>query len=210
MKDYVKESQSHFDKQAETYDSNTSLNYSGAGKVSCADAEEFLSDFNYNNLLDVGCGTGFLIDNLAAKKDAEYHGLDLSEKMIEVAESKNIKNAHFKQGLADCLPYEDNSFDVVTCIQSFHHYPDSDKAMKEAYRVLKPGGLYLLSDTGVSGIAGWVENNIIFKLLKSGDCHIENRHDIADRMRRNGFTDICGKQIKGFIYTVVGYKPDAE
>ena len=40
-----------------------------------------------------------------------------------MAKSKNIINAEFILGSADKLPFDDNSFDVVTCIQSFHHYP---------------------------------------------------------------------------------------
>ena len=77
-----------------------------------------------------------------------------------------------------------NSFDVVTCIQSFHHYPDPDKAMREAFPVLKPGGLYILSDTGVGGISGWFDNHILFPLMNSGDHHTENRHGIARRMEK--------------------------
>lgn len=63
------------------------------------------------------------------------------------------------------------TFDIVTCSQSFHHYPHPEKAMLEAKRVLKPGGLYILFDPGIGGISAWIDNHILFKLVKSGDCH---------------------------------------
>lgn len=208
MKDYVKESREHFNKQAAEYDSNTSMYYSGPAKVSTANVLDILSPYSYDSLLDVGCGTGFLIEQLSRLKEAKYFGLDLSENMLEVANGKRIKGAVFVQGMADNLPYENESFDVVTCIQSFHHYPEQDKAMKEVLRVLKPGGMYLLSDTGIGGLGAWIDNHILFKLMKSGDCHTDNRKGIAKRMERNGFIKIQDKQIKGFIYTVIGYKPE--
>ena len=124
----------------------------------------------------------------------------------KIAESKNIKNAQFILGSANKLPFDDDTFDIVTCIQSFHHYPYPNEAMREAYRVLKKGGLYILSDTGVGGIAAWIDNHILFKIMKSGDCHTENKEGISKLMIKNGFEVIDTKQIKGFIYLVVGKK----
>ena len=72
--------------------------------------------------------------------------------MIKQAKSKKIKNAIFVEGRSDELPFDDNTFNIVTCSQSFHHYPETDKPMKEARRVLKQGGLYILSDTGCRSI----------------------------------------------------------
>lgn len=192
MKDYVQASRAHFNRQAAQYDQNTSVYYSGPAKCSGEDAIRKLLAHPYQTLLDVGCGTGWLLNRLARVHPAEYHGLDVSENMLAVA---------------DQLPYADNFFDVVTCIQSFHHYPDPDRAMREVLRVLKPGGLYLLSDTGVGGLAGWIDNHILFRFLNSGDCHVESRRGIARRMAKNGFVDIQGRQLKRFIYTVTAHKP---
>ena len=199
MRDYEKLSRAHFNGQAAQYDANNTYYYSDPAKISCHDTAQ--------RLRDVGCGTGYLLALLADQKPAEYHGLDLSDEMVRVAQEKNIAGAVLVQGSADRLPYEDASFDVVTCIQSFHHYPHPDKAMRKAWRVLKPGGLYLISDTGIGGIGGWIDNKLIFPLLKSGDARAENRHGIARGMRRNGFEVVEGRRIKGFIYTVAGKKP---
>ncbi|ACN83618.1 class I SAM-dependent methyltransferase [Brachyspira hyodysenteriae] len=207
MKDYEKLSKEHFNKQASIYDEKDTIYYSKYGKISCNYVSEYLKNIDYNKLLDIGCGTGYLINMLKKyKATAEFYGLDLSEEMINISKSKNIKDAEFILGSANKLPFNDNTFDIVTCIQSFHHYPYPDEAMKEVYRVLIKGGIYILSDTGVGGIAAWIDNNILFKIMKSGDCRTENKEGISKRMLKNGFDVIDKKQIKGFIYSVVGKK----
>lgn len=207
MKDYEALSRAHFNRQAAQYDRNTSVYYSGPAKLSCQDAAAFLRDKPYRRLLDVGCGTGHLLQLLARQRPAEYAGLDLAENMVAVARAKNIPGASFVQGTAARLPWEDGFFDVVCCIQSFHHYPYPDKAMAEALRVLRPGGLYLLSDTGVGGPAAWLDNHLLFRLMNSGDCHTESRRAVARRMEKNGFRVEGHWKIKGFVYTVAGRKP---
>ncbi|KLI59085.1 class I SAM-dependent methyltransferase [Brachyspira hyodysenteriae] len=207
MKDYEKLSKEHFNKQASIYDEKDTIYYSKYRKISCNYVSEYLKNIDYNKLLDIGCGTGYLINMLKKyKATAEFYGLDLSEEMINISKSKNIKDAEFILGSANKLPFNDNTFDIVTCIQSFHHYPYPDEAMKEVYRVLIKGGIYILSDTGVGGIAAWIDNNILFKIMKSGDCRTENKEGISKRMLKNGFDVIDKKQIKGFIYSVVGKK----
>ena len=206
MKDYEALSKKHFDGQAAEYDQRDTYYYSQNGKISCRDIAEQVKKVPYEALLDVGCGTGFLIDLLAGQKNATYCGLDLSGEMIRVANGKTIPGAEFIVGSADKLPYPDGSFDIVACSQSFHHYPYPDKAMLEAKRVLKPGGLYILSDTGIGGIGAWIDNHILFRLMKSGDCHTANRKGIERMMESAGFTVADSRQIKGMIYTVTGKK----
>ncbi len=206
MKDYEALSKKHFDGQAAEYDQRDTYFYSQNGKISCRDIAQQIRTVPYEALLDVGCGTGFLLDLLVMQKAARYSGLDLSEEMIRVAKGKAIPGAEFVAGSADKLPYPDESFDIVACSQSFHHYPYPEKAMREAKRVLKPGGLYILSDTGIGGIGAWIDNHILFKLMKSGDCHTTNRKGIEKMMAGAGFTIVDSRQIKGMIYTVTGEK----
>ena len=206
MKDFKALSRKHFDRQAAKYGQRDTYYYSQNGKISCRDIAQQLQGVPYKALLDVGCGTGFLIDMLAEQKSASYCGLDLSDEMIRVAREKAIPGAEFIVGSADKLPYPDEAFDIVACSQSFHHYPYPEKAMREAKRVLKRGGLYILSDTGIGGIGAWIDNHILFKLMKSGDCHTANRKGIERMMESAGFTVTDSRQIKGMIYTVTGKK----
>ena len=206
MKDYEALSKKHFDGQAAEYDRRDTYYYSRNGKISCRDIAEQIRELPYESLLDVGCGTGFLIDLLTKQRPARYCGADLSDEMIRMAKKKQIEGAEFAVGSADKLPYPDETFDVVTCSQSFHHYPYPEQAMREAKRVLKPGGLYILSDTGIGGVGAWIDNHILFRLMRSGDCRTTNRKGIEKQMAAVGFTVADSRQVKGMIYTVTGKK----
>ena len=206
MRDYEEMSKKHFDLQAEEYDQKETMYYSKFPKVSSRDVAKRLENFEYEKLLDVGCGTGFLIEILKKQKDAEYYGLDLSPKMIEIAKAKFDGGVQLVEGSADYLPYPDNTFDVVCCVQSFHHYPYPEKAMSEAYRVLKPGGIYILSDTGCSGIAKLFDNIVFKYFMKSGDYAAYSIKDIEKLMKSSNFEIACSEKLTRFIFTVIGKK----
>ena len=76
---------------------------------------------------------------LAALNGADAKGVDLSEKMVNLAR-KNYPEMDIRTGDAEGLPYKDSSFDVVTINFGVLHFPDAEKAFAEAHRVLKPGG----------------------------------------------------------------------
>ena len=104
-------------------------------------------------LLDVGCGTGSLIiQTLQLGSDLKHAaGLDMSDNMIEYAREKTRdlkleKRISFQVGDAEHLPFADNAFDVVTCCNSFHHYPHQDRAVREMHRVLDHNGRLILID----------------------------------------------------------------
>lgn len=101
-------------------------------------------------VLDMGCGAGHTAI-AAARKAREVIGLDLTPEMVEratrLAAERGVANVTFQVGNVMGLPFDDASFDVVTSRVSAHHYLDPTKALAEAARVLKPGGLFLLSDT---------------------------------------------------------------
>ncbi len=109
-------------------------------------------------VLDIGCGPGTLAI-LAARRvgpEGEVHGIDPSPEMIELAEKKVANagvRARFQTGVAERLPFPDESFDLVLSSLMLHHLPDDVKtqALKEVARVLKPGGRLLAVDMSGSG-----------------------------------------------------------
>lgn len=206
--DYERLSREHFDRQAPEYDQRDTWYYSREGKISCRDIARRLNNTRYTRLLDVGCGTGYLFELLRPAEDSEWVGIDISPRMIEMARAKNIPGTKFLVGPANRLPFAEASFDVVVCSQSFHHYPYQREAMNEVWRALKPGGLYILADTGLGGLGGWFDNHILFKLLRSGDCKIRNRFGIEKMMRKNGFEVLESYNLTWMIYTVVARKKD--
>ena len=76
---------------------------------------------------------------------------DLSSDMLTVvkrtAQEKQLNNIKTQQGVAENLPFESSSFDVVVSRYSAHHWQDIHQAIKEIKRVLKPNGIFILIDT---------------------------------------------------------------
>ena len=95
-------------------------------------------------ILEGGCGTGAVARHLA-KIDGSYEvvGLDPSPRLIQKAKelSDGFSNLRFEEGDARSLPFDDASFDVVVFHTCLCHVPGAEKALEEAYRVLRPGGV---------------------------------------------------------------------
>lgn len=118
---------------------------------------EFVELPNSANILDIGCGTGRLLQRLAKQfPDLEGTGLDLSPQMIKEAKNKNIygDRLQFLQGNVEALPFPESSFDAVFCTISFLHYPHPELVLAEIKRVLRPGGVFYLADYTVND---WTE-----------------------------------------------------
>jgi len=102
--------------------------------------------YNVRKLLDLGCGSGRYTAYLAKKGFATY-GIDISDEAIRIARSRLEKeglHAELRVGsIYRKLPYKDNFFDAIVCIQTLHHarIGDIQKAIDEMGRVLKPSGL---------------------------------------------------------------------
>jgi ubiquinone/menaquinone biosynthesis C-methylase UbiE len=109
------------------------------------------------SVLDIGCGTGSLA--LAAARSVgpsgAVHGIDASPEMIARARKKSTKaglSIVFEVALAQSLPFPDSQFDVVLSTVMLHHLPRDGRgeAVREARRVLRPGGRLLAVDFGRS------------------------------------------------------------
>ena len=94
------------------------------------------------SLLDLGCGTGFVID-LAKAFFPNVVGIDATPAMLEkVDTSSKIGKIKLIKGNCECVPLPDNSFDVCTAYAVLHHLRDIKDTLREAYRLLKPGGIF--------------------------------------------------------------------
>ena len=91
-------------------------------------------------ILDVGCGTGANLEMLAQFGEAE--GVDVSTEALEFCQTRDLQNV--RQGVAERLPYEDNSFDLVTGLDVVEHLDNDVAGLQEMRRVLRPGGRALL------------------------------------------------------------------
>ncbi len=108
------------------------------------DLFEMLGEVKGLRVLDLGCGTGRMSEYLI-KFGAEVVGLDISEEMLKIARKK-LPKVEFVQGDSDKLPFEDDSFDMVVASFLVVHLPTMDATFDEAYRVLKPGGNFIVTN----------------------------------------------------------------
>jgi len=97
-------------------------------------------------MLDVGCGAGLLCQ-LAANLGSSVSGFDAAEPMIAIARSR-VPNGDFRIGDMESLPFADNSFDLVTGVNSFQYAANPVRALAEASRVAKPRGSVVIATWG--------------------------------------------------------------
>jgi ubiquinone/menaquinone biosynthesis C-methylase UbiE len=105
-------------------------------------------------ILDIGTGPGLLPVELAehVAPDGHVTGIDVSADMLAIAEQHRQRSPHrdcltFGQGDAGALPFDAAAFDAVTSTQVYEYLDDVDQALREAGRVLRPGGRLVVLDT---------------------------------------------------------------
>lgn len=104
-----------------------------------------LSKENPHKILDVATGTGSLPIGIAQSMNAKVVGLDISEKMLEIA-NKKVKKADLEKsvsfvlGDAENLSFPDQHFDAVTLSFAVRNFEQRRRALQDIHRVLKPGG----------------------------------------------------------------------
>lgn len=91
-------------------------------------------------ILDVGCGTGLNLQRLKQYGDAQ--GVDMSTEALEFCRQRGVNNVILHE--ADELPFEDESFDLVTAFDVIEHIDDDSAALREFKRVIRPGGTLLV------------------------------------------------------------------
>jgi len=114
----------------------------GRRKIIASFVEEICSRVKDHRprILDVGCGTGANLLLLSQYGDAE--GVDISDDALEFCRERGLQKV--KSGSAEQLPYEDESFDLVTALDVVEHLDDDLAGLKEMRRVLRPGGRALI------------------------------------------------------------------
>ena len=126
-------------------------------------------------ILDVGCGTGGNLEMLAKFGAAE--GVDVSDDALEFCHSKGLK-AH--KGLAEKLPFADESFNIVTALDVVEHLDDDVAGLQEMYRVLKTGGAALVFVPAFMWLWG-VQDDVSNHRIRY------TKKQIVERLRKAGF-----------------------
>ena len=105
-------------------------------------------------VLDIATGTGDLAISLAETNAKKIIGLDISEGMLavgrkKIAAKKLSERIQMVQADSEALPFDDNSFDAITVAFGVRNFEYLEKGLAEIYRVLKPGGLFVVLETSV-------------------------------------------------------------
>ena len=139
-------------------------------------AFELIGDIQLNDrkVLDVGCGRGGTVALMAETFGADATGVDLSPEAIAFCRSTHGHGARFEVGDAEHLPFEEESFEIVTNVESSHTYPNLRSFLTEVRRVLEKGGLFLYTD--LLPVQRWAE---IRMLLASLRLEAESERDIT-------------------------------
>jgi ubiquinone/menaquinone biosynthesis C-methylase UbiE len=151
-------------------------------------------------ILDVGCGTGVFAARIAtALPRSTIWGVDLVNGMLTGGHERwqaLRDQAVPVQGDGERLPFPDEAFDVVTCANSFHHYPHQDRAVAEMYRVLKPGGRLFLLDGCRDSLWGWFIYDVCVTAVEGEVRHVSGR-DVRDLFQGAGFIQMSQRVYHG-------------
>ena len=159
-------------------------------------------------VLDVGCGGGININRMAKKAKMVY-GIDYSIESVNLSREVNHQEisdgkVNVLEGNVEKLPFEDETFDIVTAFETVYFWPDIEKCFGEVKRVLKPGGIFLI------GMESNGSDNLIMKVSeKLIDMTVYNDEEITEFLRNNDYSQITvylrdGKNKKEIIKEIGG------
>jgi ubiquinone/menaquinone biosynthesis C-methylase UbiE len=126
----------NYDQVADTYDQR----YSQGGSMPGIEAalSSWLCGFQVGRVLEVGCGTGHWLERIV-QKSQQCFGLDRSVGMLLKARHRSSRLV-LTHGLAEALPFRNESFSAVFCLNALHHFTQPAEFIREAWRLIQPGG----------------------------------------------------------------------
>ncbi len=183
-----------------------------------------------DNVLDVGCGTGTATMEMARRVAPDGHvtGLDPSREMLAVAQGLSPRadaNVKWILGRAEALPFTTESFDRASAFFSLRNMGDWRQALREIYRVLRPGGLAAILDMlqpastlGTLALKGLdaltrrtaVESLEPFRWLPRSVLHAPTAHELRHRLETEGFRVVSTRHWLGDLVTLTVARREAE
>ena len=193
----------HFDRWADAYGSSRLL----ASLQSKALAE--LRPGAADRVLDVACGTGGLVAEVASRVERAV-GLDLSDGMLQIARSRwlpgagppGLANLEFRLGASDALPFADGEFTALVCTTALHHFPEPQRSIDEMARVLAPGGRVIIGDACRDSLPAKLADPL-FRRFEAGHIGLQRKRDIAAMLTRAGLRVTTSRHLWLRMYAVV-------
>lgn len=164
-------------------------------------AKKLLGRLKFNNCLDVGCASGYMLSEIAkAFPGPEYTGVDIYDKAIEHAK-KTYPNLRFKVASAEKLPFESGSFDLILFYETIEHVEHPEICLKELRRVLKKNGTLILTmDSGnwLFRIVWFVWENTTGSIWKGAHLHPFHHRELGRLIKKAKF------KVRDKIFSLLG------
>ena len=216
--------QSVFDRVYDKYDLMNDFMSMGIHRIWKKNLINIMNPSIKSNLIDVACGTGdigkLFLDN--TKKNLSITCVDPNKSMISKGKEKlnNYKNIDWKVATAEKLPVQDNTFDFYTISFGLRNTKNINKALTEAYRVLKPGGRFLCLEfskiqnsnldfvyKNYSKLIPLIANFVVGEkepyeyLIKSIENFV-NQEELVSLMKNNNFQKCTYRNLSGGIVSI--------
>jgi len=216
--------QSVFDRVYDKYDLMNDFMSMGIHRIWKKNLINMMNPSIKSNLIDVACGTGdigkLFLDN--TRKNLSITCVDPNKSMISKGKEKlnNYENIDWKVATAEKLPVQDNMFDFYTISFGLRNTKDINKALREAYRVLKPGGRFLCLEfskiqnsnldsiyKNYSKLIPLIANFVVGEkepyeyLIKSIENFV-NQEELISLMEKNSFKKCLYRNLSGGIVSI--------
>src|ERR1700692_1206010 len=165
MQDHENRVRNEFTRQAETFSASAAI-------TDAALTQRFvtaLGEAVQGSVLDVACGPGILSAAIA-KSARDVVAFDLTPQMLKKAAQRcseaGLANVSFREGNAAELPFADAAFDAVVTRLSVHHFDQPKRVIEEIFRVLRPGGSFVIADVISSEVPAEAELQNAIEILR--------------------------------------------
>lgn len=162
----------------------------------------------YRDAIDIGCGGGVNVLRLSKICSGTVYGIDPSPLCLKKSTAKCSRllksgRARFIKGTADSLPFDDNVLSLVTAFETVYFWISLSENFSEVYRVLKPGGIFLITNELT---ADKTEPDRYKELEKTVSLNIYTEEELSAHLESAGFILIQSHR-KGNYLTLTAIKP---
>ena len=189
-----------FDRRAAAYEGGATSRWRDPVQKASLAALDLTGD---DLLLDVGCGTGAA--SRAAGPVAKFVvGVDLAPEMIRRATelATGVENVRFLVADSEQLPFDDGEFTAVLCSNSFHHYPDPLRAVREMARVLASDGRLVIGDASADLATARIADAVL-RRIEPGHVRLYRSSELGSFLQRSGFSRVMLRKLSGGGFAIV-------